>query len=100
MITTVTLNPALDKTVVVDGFNYGELNRVIDSRTDVGGKGINAAVVYRELGGESLATGISYLTGVDQIVGYLKEQGVASDFAIQDGSVKVNLKILDSSKGV
>ena len=34
MITTVTLNPCIDKTVTIDGFTYGGMNRIIDSQID------------------------------------------------------------------
>ena len=36
MITTVCMNPALDKTVTVDSLQKGQVNRIRSSRTDVG----------------------------------------------------------------
>ncbi|MFR7832606.1 MAG: hypothetical protein ACLU3F_15575 [Blautia wexlerae] len=39
MIYTVTLNPALDKTVQIPSFRLGEVNRISAMRTDPGGKG-------------------------------------------------------------
>ena len=42
MVITVTLNPALDKTMVLDGMEIGEVNRTVSSRNDIGGKGINS----------------------------------------------------------
>lgn len=50
MIYTVTLNPALDKTVQIPSFRLGEVNRISAMRTDPGGKGINVSKVLRELG--------------------------------------------------
>ncbi len=41
MITTLTLNPALDRTVKTGTISFGEVNRVGDIREDLGGKGIN-----------------------------------------------------------
>ena len=38
MIYTVTLNPALDKTVQIPNFRPGEVNRIAALRTDPGGK--------------------------------------------------------------
>lgn len=43
MVLTVTLNPAIDKTVYVDKLEFGELNRIKSVRLDPGGKGINVS---------------------------------------------------------
>ena len=45
MIATVTLNPAVDKSVTVRGFEIGKTNRGEVDRVDAGGKGINVAKV-------------------------------------------------------
>jgi len=55
MIITVTLNPALDKTIEIDEFKIGNVNRIVSTRVDVGGKGINVSKVIKELKNKSLA---------------------------------------------
>ena len=45
MIITVTMNPAIDKTVEVDKFQPYALNRIRRIEYDVGGKGINVSKV-------------------------------------------------------
>ena len=57
MIITVTLNPAMDKTMVVDGIEIGEVNRADSARNDIGGKGINVSKVLKSFETDSLATG-------------------------------------------
>lgn len=43
MIATVTPNPSLDRTLVVDEMSRGEVNRAAGVRLDPGGKGVNVA---------------------------------------------------------
>ena len=62
MIIPVTLNPALDKTLVLNRVSMGEVNRVDSTRNDMGGKGINVSKVLKELGMISAATG--FLGGI------------------------------------
>ncbi|MCG8482059.1 MAG: PfkB family carbohydrate kinase, partial [Clostridia bacterium] len=58
MITTVSINPAIDKTLVIDDFNIGSVNRVTKLRVDAAGKGINVSKGIQKLGGKSKAIGI------------------------------------------
>ena len=58
MIYTVTLNPALDKTVEIPSLTVDSVNRITTMRTDPGGKGINVSKVIDKLGGKSIAIGI------------------------------------------
>ena len=57
MIVTVTMNPAIDKTVDIDALERGGLNRIQHVELDAGGKGINVSKTIHALGGKSVATG-------------------------------------------
>ena len=61
MIYTVTLNPAVDKTIYVDNFTLDAVNRVSSVRQDAGGKGINVSKTIQQLGGTS--TAVAFLGG-------------------------------------
>ena len=41
MITTISLNPSIDRTVEVERFVPGGLNRVVESNSVAAGKGVN-----------------------------------------------------------
>lgn len=57
MITTVTLNPMLDKTVTVDAVRRGAVSRASAVSMIVGGKGVNVSRQLHRLGEETVATG-------------------------------------------
>lgn len=57
MITTVTMNPALDKLLSTEQIEIGETNRTIPLSMSVGGKGIDVAKVLRDMNVEVTATG-------------------------------------------
>ena len=57
MILTVTLNAAIDKRYVVEGFQAGEVNRVKECAYTPGGKGLNVSKPAAIAGAEVVATG-------------------------------------------
>lgn len=99
-ILTVTLNPCLDRTVTLDCFSLGELNRAIAERVDVGGKGINVSKVLKNIGHPTVATGIVFGGVGRDILSRLDALGIEHDFILAEGqNSRTNLKLLDSSTG-
>jgi len=98
MIVTVTLNPAVDQTLVLSKFVAGDTLRVKASRFDPGGKGINVSRVVRELGGESLAMGFAPGGLGRYIEQTLDSQGIPCDFLHTRGETRTNITILDESR--
>lgn len=95
MIVTVTMNPALDKTVDIGEFKYGGLNRIISSVTDPGGKGINVSKTIKHLGGKTIATGFLGGNIGNVIEQGLKELGIETDFIKVQGETRTNMKVFD-----
>lgn len=100
MIITVTLNPAIDQTLVVPKFLAGDTIRVKSSRFDPGGKGINVSRVINELGGESIAMGFAPGGLGRYLEQTLEAQGVDTDFVHTRGETRTNITILDESRHV
>lgn len=98
MIYTVTLNPALDKTVEILSFTVDSVNRITAMRTDPGGKGINVSKVIDKLGSKSIATGILGGGTGKSILSALEEMGIASCFHFIPGETRTNLKVVDPER--
>ena len=95
MIYTVTLNPALDKTVQIPSFRLGEGNRISAMRTDPGGKGINVSKVLRELGEPSVAAAILGGAAGQKIESALRALGIEGMYLFTEHETRTNLKIVD-----
>ncbi|HEY5625053.1 MAG TPA: PfkB family carbohydrate kinase, partial [Dehalococcoidia bacterium] len=85
MIFTVTMNPAVDQTLVLEKFVAGDTLRVKSSRFDPGGKGINVSRVIRELGGESIAMGFAPGGLGRYIEQEIENAGIETDFVRTEG---------------
>ena len=97
MITTVTLNPAIDRTIIVNQFEYGSVNRVVSSREDIGGKGINVARILLALGSSSKAVGFIGRTNYPQAQTLLHNDAIPTEFVFVDAPTRMNTKLLESS---
>ena len=99
MITAVCLNPCIDKMVSIAGFQYGGMNRIITARSDVGGKGVNVAIVAAQLGMESECIGFLRQDNGKIVERKLLTSGTQGDFLWLDGQVRTNIKLLDQATG-
>jgi 1-phosphofructokinase len=99
MIATVTLNPAIDKSLSVPRFEVGKTNRGEVKRTDASGKGVNVALALKQLGLEVCALGFVAGNYGQSILKALAASGIPSDFSIVPGETRVNLKIHDPVSG-
>lgn len=100
MIITVTMNPAIDKTVEIEQLVPNGLNRIQKVEYDAGGKGINVSKTIHELGGESLAMGFLGGNTGKTIENVLTSWNVRHDFIWVDGETRTNTKVFEKSGGV
>ncbi len=95
MIVTVTMNPAIDKTVDIDALERGGLNRIHHVELDAGGKGINVSKTIHELGGKSIAVGFIAGNAGKIIRSVMDEWGIENDFIEVSGETRTNTKVFE-----
>lgn len=95
MILTVCPNPSIDCTIELGNLNVGKVNRIDNKILTYSGKAINVAIGVRRLGGESLVTGFMYENDGKSFLHNLDKEGVKNCFVWNEGSVRVNYKIID-----
>ena len=96
MITTVTLNPMLDKTVRVRRVTIGQITRADAVASIVGGKGVNVARQLHRLGCGVRATGIWGGEVGSQLDRLLTEERIPHDFLRIAGMTREGVTYLDS----
>ncbi|MFC4323890.1 1-phosphofructokinase [Litchfieldia salsa] len=97
-VVTITLNPAIDKTVSVRKFEVDQLNRVEsedDIQIDPGGKGINVAKVLTNFRVDVTASGFIGGKQGRQLLTGLDEKQIKHSFTMVKGETRTNLKIVD-----
>jgi 1-phosphofructokinase family hexose kinase len=94
-IVTLTLNPALDLACSVPDFTPGQVNRVLSSRTDAGGKGINIARLLRLYALPVTATGFLGQENPHLFEKLFADTGIVDAFVRVPGETRIGIKILD-----
>jgi 1-phosphofructokinase len=95
MIYTVTINPAIDYVVHLNGeLKLGSVNRNASEDYQFGGKGINVSNVLKTLGIDTVALGfVAGFTG-DGLENGLRDMGLKTDFIhVKEGMTRVNMKV-------
>lgn len=96
-VLTVTLNPSIDKTITVEKFVPYGLNRVLKTRQDPGGKGINVAKVLKNFGVDVTVFGLIAGSQGKHLTDFLNRAEIGTDFLQIPGETRTNLKIFDES---
>lgn len=94
-VLTVTANPAIDQTLVVPGFAAGKVNRVLESRMDAGGKGVNVATILGDLGMAATVTGLlgSYNAAIFEQ--HFAAHNLADRFLRIAGATRIGIKVVN-----
>ena len=95
MIVTVTLNAAIDRTLVVPSFQPGQRHRASVGFPSAGGKGINVARALKRLGAPVVCTGLAGGRTGTLLVEELTHEGILNDFVRIGGESRTSIAVLD-----
>lgn len=96
-VVTVTLNPAIDRTVTVDRLTLGAVHRARSSVTNAGGKGVNVAGCLADWGLKPVATGLLGRDNAAPFEAFFAAKGIDDRFVRAPGETRTNIKIADLS---
>ncbi len=100
MIITITLNPALDRTLRIGKpLVVGKLNRAVSSQVEPGGNGINVSRAVKSLGGSTVALGFCAGMNGRTMKDMLTAADIHHDFVDVAGQLRVNTQIIDAQGG-
>lgn len=95
MIVTVTLNAAIDRTLVVPNFQPGQRHRASAGFQSAGGKGINVARALKRLGAPVVCTGLAGGRIGTLLVEELTNEGILNDFVRIREESRTSIAVLD-----
>lgn len=99
IVTTVTLNAAIDRTLVVPSFQRGRRHRASKGVTLPGGRGVTISRSLRLLGTPSIATGlVGGKTGAT-IIELLTDEGILNDFLRIAEPSRTSTAVIDPMSG-
>lgn len=98
-VTTVTLNPAIDRTVSVSELRLGAVNRAELVGDRAGGKGVNVAAALAEQGHRAVALGFLGQDNEDVFASFFAAMGVQDRCLRLPGATRTGIKIVDPVRG-
>jgi 1-phosphofructokinase len=99
VISTITLNPAIDFALSVDRFVVGGTNRCKLDAVDAGGKGINASRVVHRLGRSTMAYGFAGGETGNLLRRFLDNERVPYDFEEVDDMTRMDIMVFVAASG-
>lgn len=98
-VATVTLNPAIDRTVSVSNLGLGAVNRAELVGDRAGGKGVNVAAALAEQGHRVVALGFLGRDNVTVFTEFFSAIGVQDACLRLPGATRTGIKIIDPARG-
>ena len=95
MILTLTINPAIDRTIAVDRLAFEDRAYILSSKDSPGGRGINAACVIHSFGGQTTAILPAGGSSGTRFTEFMKDCGFPVVVVPIRNKVRTNLIITD-----
>lgn len=99
MIYTITLNPALDRTIWIDRIRNDVSNRILDEKSFAGGKSIDVSKVLKNFGVDNIALGFVGGFAGSELEGRLLNEGIHTDFIRVSGETRTNIILHEKETG-
>lgn len=99
MIYTITLNPALDRTIRIDRIRDDVSNRILEEQSFAGGKSIDVSKVLKNFGVDNVALGFIGGFAGRELEGRLLNEGIQTDFIRVSGETRTNIIIHEKETG-
>lgn len=96
-VATVTLNPAVDLTIILDRLAPGAVNRASRAEQRPAGKGVNVAVMLALLGLPAVAAGLLPEEDTEAYTRFLEGLGIGFAFHPVPGHARVNVKLVEAA---
>jgi len=95
LIVTLTVNPAIDRTLTVDRLAFENRSHILSSKDSPGGRGINSACVVHSFGGETLAIVPAGGGAGKRFEAFLNECGFPVEVVPVRNEMRTNLTVTD-----
>ncbi|MBC7087288.1 MAG: 1-phosphofructokinase [Tissierellales bacterium] len=95
LISTVTLNPAIDKTLILNELKIGKVNRVLRNRENIGGKGINVSKILSKFDHTTNAIAILGHDNLEFVKSLILKANLKVEYYEVNGLTRTNTKIVD-----
>jgi len=99
MILTITPNTGLDRVLFLPSLQRNARNQAADVTESMGGKGCDVSLILRELGEETVATGLAGGDTGRRMESLLRGAGVIPDFVWTRGQTRFNTVIIETETG-
>lgn len=95
MITTLTPNPSIDRTLAIGRLERGEVLRATTAGVEFAGKGVNLARVLTTNGHQAQAVIPGNPDGLADLIAPLNEAGTRTHMVPIEGTIRTNLTIIE-----